>query len=153
MQVLGWSVVTRSYRTLTGGVDQASRLWTRLADGSSGHGQRDGQARRDVVDPSGSVGGAPQVSAASPTAGRTVNKTAPASAAPQPRRQPVPVRPPGSALVTPAMVRRWAQEQGIEVADRGRIPRSVMKQYLATAARAAPIRHRNRAQRPPSSAA
>ena len=62
-------------------------------------------------------------------------KSAPARTAPQPRPQRVPVRPPGSAPVTPAMVRRWAQEQGIEVADRGRIPRSVMKQYLATAAR------------------
>jgi hypothetical protein len=153
MQVLGWSVVTWSYRTLTGGVEQASRLWLRLADGSSGRGRRDGQRRRDVVDPSGPVGGAPLVSAASPAAGRTVNKSAPAPTAPQPRPQRVPVRPPGSAPVTAAMVRRWAREQGIEVADRGRIPRSVMKQYLATAARAAPVRHRNRAQRPPSSAA
>ncbi len=152
MQVLGWSVLTWSYQTLTGGVEQASRLWLRLADGSSGRGQRDGQARGDVVDPSGSVG-AQQVSAASPAAGRTVRKNSPPPAAPQPRRRPVPVRPPGLTPVTPAMVRRWAQEQGIDVADRGRIPRSVMKQYLATAARAAPVRHPNRAQRPPSPAA
>lgn len=32
------------------------------------------------------------------------------------------------------MVRRWAHEQGIAVADRGRIPRSVMEQYVAEVA-------------------
>lgn len=36
-----------------------------------------------------------------------------------------------TVAVTPALVRRWAQQQGIQVADRGRIPRSVMEQYLA----------------------
>src|SRR5512144_2009090 len=36
-----------------------------------------------------------------------------------------------AASVTPAMVRRWAHEQGIRIADRGRIPQSVMERYQA----------------------
>ncbi|MGE5763507.1 MAG: histone-like nucleoid-structuring protein Lsr2 [Mycobacterium leprae] len=42
-----------------------------------------------------------------------------------------------TASVTPAMVRRWAHEQGIQVADRGRIPQSLMERYLAQVARPA----------------
>jgi len=150
MQVLGWSVLTRSYRALTGAVEQGSLLWARLADGFGDGSHPDGKGRRPAVDPSESVGGAQQVSDAPPAAGPT-GKSAPAPVAQQQR---VPERPPSTAPVTPATVRRWAQQQGIEVADRGRISRSVMEQYLAAGAGAAPVRRRNRAQqRPPSSAA
>ena len=126
------------------------RLLARLAEGSGARRRPGDQGLSGAVDPSGSGGGAPRVSGTSPAAGPT-GKSAPAPAAQQQR---VPERPPSTAPVTPATVRRWAQQQGIEVADRGRISRSVMEQYLAAGAGAAPVRRRNRAQqRPPSSAA
>ena len=60
-----------------------------------------------------------------------------------PRQRPVPARHPATAPVTPAMVRRWAHEQGIQVAERGRIPRSVMERYEADAVQPAARTRRN----------
>ena len=37
----------------------------------------------------------------------------------------------GRAEVSPTEVRRWAEEQGMEVSSRGRIPREVMAAYIA----------------------
>ena len=34
-------------------------------------------------------------------------------------------------LVVPRMVRQWAQQQGIEVGERGRIPEEVVERYRA----------------------
>ncbi len=149
MHLIGSPAFSR--RALTVAVEHGYRLLARLADGSSGRRRPNDQRRSGGVDPSASVGRAPQVSDPPPAAGPTGN-SAPTPTQQQ-RRQRAPARLAAATPVTPAMVRCWAQEQGIEVADRGPIPRSVMEQYLATAAGAAPLRRQNRAQRPPSSAA
>lgn len=54
-----------------------------------------------------------------------------------------------TASVTPAMVRRWAHEQGIRIADRGRIPQSVMERYLAEVGGATVSRRADSASKAP----
>jgi len=147
MHVFGWSVLTWSYRALTGAVGHGSRLLARLADGSGGGGRA---GRLGVAAPSASASGSQQVSDTPPVAGRS-RETAPTQAARRQHR--VAARPAATTAVTPAMVRSWAHEQGIQVADRGRIPRSVMQQYLSQVVGTAPVSRRNRALRRPSPAA
>ena len=49
--------------------------------------------------------------------------------------RPVAARRTTTAPVAPAVVRSWANERGIQVSDRGQIPRPVMERYLAEVAR------------------
>jgi hypothetical protein len=136
---------------VTVAVEHGYRFLTRLAESSGGRRRPSDRGRSEFADSSASVGSAPRVSETSPVPA-PAGTGAPTPAAQRPQRQPVPARPTATAPVSPATVRRWAQEQGIEVADRGPIPRSVMEQYRAAVVRSAPTSLR-RTLRPPSSAA
>ena len=122
MPVSGASVLTWGHRALTSVVETGSRLLARAA--ISGCDRR--RVERRSAEPP-----APAVSSPAPpqpptpppptVAGRPESAT---TSEAQPRRS-VPARATAPS-VTPAMVRRWAHEQGIQVADRGRIPQSLM---------------------------
>ncbi|MGE5764520.1 MAG: histone-like nucleoid-structuring protein Lsr2 [Mycobacterium leprae] len=133
MPASGSSVLTWGHRALTSAVETGSRLWARAA-ATSGGDRRPLERRSAERAPAISPPAPPQPpTPPSPTVpGRCVSATASAA---QPRH-PVPARA-ATASVTPAMVRRWAHEQGIQVADRGRIPQAVMARYLAKVARPA----------------
>jgi hypothetical protein len=131
MPVSGPSVLTWGHRVLGVAVGTTgSRLRARVA-AMAACGRRPVEQQRPAatIAPSGAVQQPPNP----PT---TVAGPA-TTTAPQAHREPtVPTRV-ATASVTPAMVRRWAHEQGIQVADRGRIPQSLMTQYLAQVARPA----------------
>ena len=148
MPASGSSVLTWGHRALTSAVETGSRLWARAAAISGGERRPLERRSAELAAPAGSSSAPPQPpTPPSPTVpGRCVSATASAA---QPRH-PVPARA-ATASVTPAMVRRWAHEQGIQVADRGRIPQSLMKQYLAQVA--PPAAGRRRPSRAPSKGA
>src|SRR5512143_3247030 len=138
MHVLGSSVLGWSRRALTVAVEQGSHLLAYIvavSGGGRGAEQRRGEtAGLDVSN----VG--PQLPSGTPrVAGPDRTAAAPASQ----ERRPVAERPAAPAPVTPAVVRSWAHERGIQVADRGRIPRSVMERYLAEVVGAAATSRRS----------
>ena len=118
MRDFGSSVLTWSHRTLTVAVGRGSRLLARLAPGSGSGGSRTAQGRLGTSDLAVSNGDSQQSDAA-PAASR-VRETAPTPAAQ--RQRPVAARRATTAPVAPAVVRSWANEQGIQVSDRGRFP-------------------------------
>ena len=127
MRELGSSVLTWSHRTLTVAVGRGSRLLTHLAPGSGRGGRPAEQGRVGTSDLAVSSGDSQQSDAA-PAAGHA-RETASTPAAQ--RQRPVAARRTRTAPVAPAVVRSWANEQGIQVSDRGQIPRPVMERYLA----------------------
>ena len=131
MRDFGSSVLTWSHRTLTLAVGRGSRLLARLAPGSDSGGRRTEQGRVGTSDLAVSSGDTQQSDAA-PAASRA-RETAPTPAAQ--RQRPVAARRATTAPVAPAVVRSWANEQGIQVSDRGQIPRPVMERYLAEVVR------------------
>lgn len=122
------SVLTWGHRVLTIALEMGSRRTERLVedDGRPVEGSH--------------AGGPPAPSPASqPPSARPATGPAPGTVTrtqAQARRR-VPAHPAATVSVPPAVVRRWAHEQGIQVADRGRIPQSLMEQYLAQTARPA----------------
>ncbi len=151
MPVCDSSVFTWSHRALTVAVKTGARLVAAGAATVGGGGRPAEQRRGEVAASLVSRGGPPQPPG---TGAGQVRGTAATSAAPGQR--PAPADRAAPASVTPAMVRSWAREQGIQVADRGRIPRAVMEQYVVGLARAAAVTRRNRrgsspGLRPPSS--
>lgn len=128
------SVFTLSHRMLTVAADKGSHLMAHLAVGSNGRERPTKQ--HAVAPPIGThAGPPPRTDTSLPTAPTPLDKTAPAgdtsATTKPPRHHAVRTRRAATAPVTPAMVRRWAHEHGIQVADRGRIPRSVMERYMA----------------------
>src|SRR5512143_2979750 len=142
MHVFGSSVLTSSvsawsYRALTVAMETGARLVAGVA-AVAGSGRPVEQRPVEVTAPFVSRGGPPQPPG-------TVAGQAPgtaATAAAQEQRS-VPTYRAAPVPVTPAMVRSWGREQGIQVADRGRIPRAVMEQYVAALAPAAAVTHRS----------
>ena len=130
MRDLGSSVLTWSHRTLTVAVGRGSRLLVHLAPGSGSGGRPAEQGRVGVSDLAVSSGDSQQ-SEAAPAAGHA-RETASTPAAQ--RQRPVAARR-ATAPVAPAVVRSWANQQGIQVSDRGQIPRPVMERYLAEVVR------------------
>jgi hypothetical protein len=130
MYVIGRPVLGWSHRLLTIAVEQGSRLRARLAD-AAGDDPRPEPAH--VADPDGAIsgGGSPQPSVAPAVADSRGETVPPTPKRPTPRQHRDAPREATTAAVTPAVVRRWAQEQGIQIGDRGRIAQSVMEQYLA----------------------
>src|SRR5512144_3185613 len=126
MPISGSSVLAWGRRTLSVAAEAGSRLRARLT-AVAGCGDPAVEQRPAELDgPVASSAAAQQRPNVPPTLAGP--GTTPASPA-HPQR-------PGSARaatasVTPAMVRRWAHEQGIQIADRGRSPQSVMVQYGA----------------------
>lgn len=130
------SLFTWSHRMLTIAADKGSRLMAHLAVGSGSRERPAEQHQVAVASPTGThAGRRPRGDTSLPTALTLVGETTPAgdTSAPttSPRHHSVRTRRAASASVTPAMVRRWANEHGIQVADRGQIPRSVMERYVA----------------------
>lgn len=151
------SVFTLSHRMLTAAADKGSHLMAHLAIGSSG---RERPTKQHAVDPpiGTHAGPPPRAYTSPPTAPTPVDETTPAGDAPAttkpPRHHAVRTRRAATAPVTPATVRRWAHEHGIQVADRGRIPRSVMERYMADVVQAEAVtRPARRSGRSRSSAA
>ena len=132
MRDFGSSVLTWSHRTLTVAVGRGSRLLTHLAPGSGRGGRPAEQGRVGTSDLAVSSGDSRQQSDAAPAASHA-RETAPPPAAQ--RQRPVAARRATTAPVAPAVVRSWANEQGIQVSDRGQIPRPVMERYLAEVVR------------------
>src|SRR5512142_3347770 len=129
------AVLSWSHRTITAAADKGSGLVAHLAAGSCNKDRPAEQGHVEVVNPAVSHDGPQQPNDTSPDTD-TARVGTPATTRRSPRQHPVRRRPP-TAPVTPAMVRRWAHEQGIQVADRGRIPRSVMERYMADAVQTA----------------
>src|SRR5512144_2451253 len=126
MPISGSSVLAWGHRTLSVAVEAGSRLRARLTAVAGCGGRAVEQPPPAVAGPVASSAAPQQRPSGPPTVAGP--GTTPASPA-HPQR-------PGSARaatasVTPAMVRRGAHEQGIQIADRGRIPQSVMVQYGA----------------------
>lgn len=132
MSVFGSSVLTWTRRAVTGAADAGSRLWAHAAAVSCGDGRLTEQRREQVTGGRVSSGTLQPPIAALPRVTTRAPDVPARSEAQGPRPAPVPRVVP--APVTPTMVRRWAHEQGIAVADRGRIPRSVMERYVAEVA-------------------
>lgn len=130
MPVFGSSVLAWSHRVLTVAVETGSRLLACVATVSGGGGRPAEQRRVEVAAPVVSSGGPQHPPGTPPRAVAGRARETVATSEPQGQR-PVSAGRAATASVTPAMVRRWAHEQGVQVADRGRIPRSVMDQYLA----------------------
>src|SRR5512135_1265399 len=155
MHVFGSSVLTSSvfawsHRALTVAMETGARLVAGVAAVASG-GRPVEQRPVEVTAPLVSRGGPPQPPG---TVAGQAPETA-ATAAAQEQRS-VPTYRAAPEPVTPAIVRSWAREQGIQVADRGRIPRAVMEQYVAALAPAVAVTHRTSRSsatgpRPPSS--
>jgi hypothetical protein len=139
MYVIGRPVLGWSHRLLTIAVEQGSRLLARLAD-TAGNGRPVAPAHVEGPDRAISGGGAPQPAISPAVADGGGETVPPAPERPTPRQPRDAPREATTAAVTPAVVRRWAQEQGIQIAERGRIPRSVMEQYLAEVVHTAPGR-------------
>lgn len=151
MPVVGSSVLVWTRRALTAAVETGCRLLAHAASVSGCSGRPAGQRPAEGAASPVSSGTAQQPPATSPppVAARAVV----AATSEAQRHRPVPVNRAATAPVTPAMVRRWAHEEGIQVAGRGRIPRSVLEQYLAqVASERAPRAARGsaKAQRSPS---
>lgn|SRR5512144_630411 len=134
MPVSGSSVLTWGHRALRSAVETGSRLWARAAAISGGDRRPVERRSTELAAPAGSSPAPPQPPSPPPPTG--AGRPGSATTAKAQPRHPVPARV-ATASVTPAMVRRWAHEQGIQVADRGRIPRSLMERYLAQVARPA----------------
>ncbi|MGE5762462.1 MAG: histone-like nucleoid-structuring protein Lsr2 [Mycobacterium leprae] len=134
MPVFGPSVRTWSHRAASVVVQTGSRLVAHATAALAGCGGRPIEQRRvEVAAPHASSGTAHQPPSASPPPVAARAPGVPVTSETQGQR-PAPAPRAVTASVTPAMVRRWAHERGIAVADRGRIPRSVMEQYLAQVA-------------------
>src|SRR5512144_1045987 len=120
MPVSSSSVLTWSLRALAGAVETGSRLLARVGT-VSGCGSRPPEQRLAEVAGAVVSSSAPQQPPSTPTvAGRAGGTVATSKAQGQ---RAVPARA-ATASVTPATVRSWAHERGIQVSDRGRIPRS-----------------------------
>src|SRR5512132_328228 len=128
MHISSSSVLTWSHRALAGAVETGFRLMAHVAAisgcGSRPADQRGAEAPRLVV--SSGVPQQPPGTLPRPVVG-PARGTGTASEAQGQR--PIPARA-ATASVTPAMVRRWAHEQGIDCRS-GADPQSLMEQYLA----------------------
>jgi Lsr2 len=138
MHVLGSSVLSWSRRAVTVAVKQGSHLLAYIA-AVSRCGRPAEQRRGEAAGVDVSNAGPQQPSGTPPVAGPHRTAATPASQ----RQRPVAARRAATAPVTPAMVRSWAHAQGIQVADRGRIPRSVMEQYRAEVVGTAAVSRRS----------
>src|SRR5512142_201586 len=110
--VLTSSVFTWSHRTLTVALETGARLVAGLAAVADGGGRPVEQRPVEVTAPLVSRGGSPQPP--NTVAGQAL-ETAATSAAQQQRS--VPTYRAAPAPLPPALVRNWAREQGIQVAE------------------------------------
>ena len=138
MHVLGSSVLGWSRRALTVAVEQGSHLLAYIV-AVSGGGRREEQRRGETAGRDVSNVGPQPPSLTPRVAGPDGTAATPASQ----ERRPVAERGAAAAPVPPVVVRSWAHERGIQVADRGRIPQSVMEQYLVEVVGAAAMSPRS----------
>lgn len=130
--------LTHSHQALMRAVKRGTSLLARRTAVSGGVGPPANQRRVEVTDVAAPSDGPRQRPDTTPPTVAASARGAAATPESQ-RKRAAAGQDAASARVTSAMVRSWAHERGIQISDRGRIPQSLMEQYLSEAVQTAGI--------------